>query len=1127
MNRPRNISATPATRSNWTALRGTRLALFVALAVAALASRGLLTVGSAPDESMPVAAASSQGVPRTSSQVREAYGKLPLSFEANRGQADGAINFLARGAGYTLALSPTKAVFALAHREHKKSATLDMRDAYTSAPRRESRSAVLRMNLVGANRNAAVSGLDELEGKVNYLKGSDPSRWLMNISTFGRVRYTEVYPGIDLLYYGNQRQLEYDFVVGPGRDASAVRLRFEGANKVALDAAGDLLLTLGKTVIRQPKPVLYQEVNGARVAVEGSYTIRRDGQVGFAVGKYDRQLPLIIDPVLVYSTYLGGSGSDEGFDLALDTAGNAYICGHTSSTNFPTVNAVQATFGGANFVGGRDGFVTKLNAAGTALVYSTYLGGDGDDRANKIAVDSSGNAYVAGETTSTNFPTANAIQGIFGGGLSDGFVVKLNAEGKAFVYSTFLGGNIFDAAHAINIDSAGNAYVTGRTTSANFPTLNPFQSAYSGGPGADAFVTKINAAGTALVYSTYLGGNAGNTGFTAGFSIDVDSTGSAYVTGQTRATDFPTANAIQATFGGGFPDGDGFVTKLTPEGTALVYSTYLGGSDNDIGFEIALDSANNAYVTGSTFSSNFPTLNPYQKALSGTSDAFVTKINADGTTLAYSTYLGGTGGDSGNGIAVDSSGSAYIAAGTTSTDVPMFSPIQGTNGGGGVEAFVTRLNPSGTALLFSTYLGGSGNEAALDIELDSAGSMYVTGRTSSTNFPVANPIQNANGGDLDVFVSKLSETPPTAPPTLGFSQSGYTVSEGGVFVAINVVRSGNISQPASVTYTTSDTSGLNNCSSITGIASSRCDYTIATGKLSFAAGEASKTVIVSIIDDSYAEGTESFTFTLSDPLGGTFGTATSVPVTITDNELVNGVNPIDSVDFFIRQHYLDFLGREPDPVGFQGWRNILNNCAAGDKTCDRVEVSSGFYRSEEFQTRGYFIYRFYKVLPDPNNSFIGRVPHFAEFMPDLAKVSGFLSPAQLEANKAAFVLEFMNRPEFKNKYDSLTTPTAYVDEMLHILGLPNHPTRGFWIDGLTKGTLTRADVLRGVVESAETYQKIFNEAFVVMHYFGYLRRDPDIKYLEWIQTLNQTGDYRTMISGFLNSAEYRQRFGPS
>ena len=720
--------------------------------------------------------------PRTIAQAREAFGRLPLSFEANRGQADESINFLARGPGYTLALSPTEAAFALAPQSSQlaesdqprelveRTAVGDLRKAGSSGA---SYSApppptVLRMNLVGANRDAGGAGLDALEGKVNYLIGNDRTQWRTDIPTFGRVRYHEIYPGIDLVYYGNQRQLEYDFVVAPGTDAQMIALEFAGADRVEIEeATGDLLLSLGENIIRQRKPVSYQETNGARRKVESRYAIKDNGRVGFEVGEYDRSAPLIIDPVLVYSTYLGGSDFEEGSDIKVDSAGNAYICGITNSTDFPTANAIQGTFGGRiDDLVARDGFVTKINAAGTAFVYSTYLGGNKDDWCNKIAVDASGNAYVAGETGSANFPTANAFQATFGGGLSDAFITKINAAGNALVFSTYVGGSIFDAGQGIALDSANNVYFTGRTTSDNYPVVNPIQATYSGGPGADVIISKLNAAGNALVYSTYLGGNAGadQGGFEAGFSIAVDSAGNAYVAGQTRSTNFPTANPIQATFGGGFPDGDAFVTKLNATGNALVYSTYLGGSENDIGFEIAVDSAGSAYVSGVARSTNFPTANAFQTALNGPSDAFLTKLNPTGSAFVYSTYFGGSGDDSANGIAVNASNEAYLAGGTSSTDLPTVNPTQAASGGG-IEGFVTRFNAAGSVLLFSTYLGGSGGDAALSIALDSALAMYVVGRTTSTDFPTLIPIQAANGGGQDAFVAKISPDAATPTPT--------------------------------------------------------------------------------------------------------------------------------------------------------------------------------------------------------------------------------------------------------------------------------------------------------------------------------------------------------------------------
>jgi hypothetical protein len=667
--------------------------------------------------------------------VREAYGQLPLAFEQNRGQTDETTNFRARGAGYTLSLSPTEATFLLA------------RGSDEPLP------IVLRMNLVGANPGAAVEGLNELEGKVNYLIGNDPAQWRTNIPTFSRVRYSEVYRGIDVVYYGNQRRLEYDFVVAPGSDAGAIALEFAGAQRMEVEAAtGDLLLSIGEKTLRQHKPVVYQEVNGARREIESRYAIRSGGRVGFEVGEYDPSAALIIDPMLEYSTLLGGSGVDQGESIAVDSAGNAYVTGFTDSTDFPIANAAQGANGGQH-----DVFITKLNAAGSALVYSTYLGGSNSEFGRGIALDAAGSAYVTGVTQSTNFPTVNAFQST---GSGDAFVTKLTPAGSALVYSTYLGGSRADVGNRIAVDSTGNAYVTGFTESTNFPTANALQSAI--GPPADAFVTKFNAAGSALVYSTYLGG----IGQEHGESIAVDSAGNAYVTGATFSANFPTANAIQSTPGG---DSDAFVTKFNAAGSALIYSTYLGGSHIDLSESIAVDSTGNAYVTGTTHSTNFPTANAFQGATAGMGDIFVTKLNATGSALAYSTYLGGTEHDGGWGIAVDAAGNAYVTGTTISTNFPTVNSFQSTTGSAGLEdVFVTKFNAAGSALVYSTYLGGGDREIGFGITVDSAGNAYVTGSTSSKCFPTTtgafDTILSLAFGAEDGFISKISET--AQPKTL-------------------------------------------------------------------------------------------------------------------------------------------------------------------------------------------------------------------------------------------------------------------------------------------------------------------------------------------------------------------------
>ena len=659
------------------------------------------------------------------------FGNPPLSLEANQGQTDARVKFLARASGYTLFVTADEAVFAGRGRS------------------------VERMKLIGANRMAHVELLDIQPGISNYLIGNDPSKWRTNVPNYGRVALREVYPGIDLIFYGSAGQLEYDWMVSPGADPRRIRVRWEGARRPSKNASGDLAVSAS---LIQKKPVVLQE--GKRI--EGGYVVR-GREVAFALAKYDATKLLVIDPMLVYSTYLGGNQDDYGSGIAMDGSGNAYIAGSTASSDFPTANGFQARC--VSCGNGYDVFVTKINAAGSALVYSTFLGGRGDDSGTSIAVDGSGKAYVTGYTDSINFPTMNALQANNAGG-GDVFVTKISTTGSALEYSTYLGGSGGDSGASIAVDGSGNAYVTGSTGSANFPTTNPLQGR-NGGINA-AFVTKINAAGSALVYSTYLGGNESD----GGSGIAVDVSGNAYVTGSTGSANFPTTNPIQASYGGPtFGGSDAFVTKINAAGSALVYSTYLGGNGNDYGHGIAVDGSGNAYVTGRTGSTNFPTANPLQASYrGGFSDAFVTKINAAGSALVYSTYLGGNGDDYGASIAVDGSDNASVTGFTSATNFPTTNPMQASNGGGG-DAFVTRISAAGSALVYSTYVGGSGDDFGASIAVDGSGNAYVTGTTSSTNFPMTNAIQ-ATYCCYDAFVLSISAPSPFTVGGQALSASG-------------------------------------------------------------------------------------------------------------------------------------------------------------------------------------------------------------------------------------------------------------------------------------------------------------------------------------------------------------------
>jgi RHS repeat-associated protein/uncharacterized repeat protein (TIGR01451 family) len=738
----------------------------------------LLTKKTAPITAPPTAAEAAK--PR----IIQNYGNLPLTFEANQGQTDAQVKFLSRGSGYTLFLTSTEAVLALSspgesetgQQAHTKPS---VRLPHTRlAESRPTRQTLLRMKLVGANSHAHVKGLEEQPDKSNYFIGNDPTKWRIDVPTYAQVEYQDVYPGVNLIYYGNQRRLEHDFVVAPGADPSLIRLAFQGADDITLDTNGNLVLRAVDGKVTLQAPLIYQEINGTRESIAGHYVLQDKAQVGFRLAAYDTRKPLIIDPILSYATYLGGSSFEQGLAIAVDASGNAYVTGSTYSTNFPLSNPFQPSLNG-----GADVFISKLNATGSALVYSTYFGGSAAyiyEKGSGIAVDSAGNAYIVGQTDSSDFPTTvGAFDRTFHGGNSpiDAFVTKLNPAGNGLVYSTYLGGNGEDAGLGIALDSLGNAYVTGYTNSTDFPTMNAFQASFGGGI-TDVFVTKLNVAGSALVYSTYLGGSGND----QGLAIAVDSSGSAYVTGITdhslfTTNNFPTVNAFQPACRLGITGvcgGDAFVTKLSASGNSLVYSTFLGGSrqvgDNgsSAGRAIAVDSAGNAYVTGATDAIDFPTTTGAYRTACGTDnkcngpagDVFITKFNANGTALVYSTYLGGSSSEAGYGIAADAFGNAYVTGLTNSTDFPTMNPFEPSSGGGG-DAFVTELNATGSALVYSSFLGGSGPDQGLGIALDALGNAYVVGSTNSTDFPTQNPLQAAfGGGGGDAFVAKISAGAP-------------------------------------------------------------------------------------------------------------------------------------------------------------------------------------------------------------------------------------------------------------------------------------------------------------------------------------------------------------------------------
>jgi hypothetical protein len=684
--------------------------------------------------------------PVSSATLARDYASLPQSFEPNRGQSDPRVDFLSHGRGYSLFLAGGDATLLLSRGGHSHSAT------------------AVRMRLAGARPAVKASGAGRLPGSVNYLRGRHPSAAQTAIPTYRGVTYRGVYPGVDLRYYGSQRQLEYDFSLAPNADPSRIVLDFAGARGVDLAADGDLHLRLpGGVLLRERAPVAFQMSAGTRRPVAVRYVVRGD-RVSFALGAYDRSRPLTIDPVvLAYSTYLGGGGADSGQGIAVDSAGSAYVTGWTTSTDFPTT-ALDTTQNGDD-----DVFVTKLAPDGKSLAYSTYLGGSSQDLGQAIAVDSAGSAYVTGRSLGPGFPTTPGALDSTVGGIADAFVAKLAPDGQSLVYSTYLGGSGQDNGEGIAVDSSGAAYVTGFADSADFPTTaGAFQTTPGGG--RDDFVTKLAPDGGSLLYSTYLGGSADEGEHDQRGGIAVDSTGAAYVTGQTSSSDFPLKNALDSTLGG---TQDAYVTKLAPNGKSLAYSTYLGGATYETGVGVGVDSAGSAYVTGLTTSADFPTQNAFDTTLRGSSDAFVSKFAPDGQSLAYSTYLGGSADENGAAVAVDSAGSAYVTGSTYSGNFPTTADASDTTLGGSQDAFVSKLAPDGGSLAYSTYLGGGDVEYGAGVAVDSAGAMYATGTTFSTDFPTAGaPFDTTLGGSEDAFVSKIANVaggtgvppPPPVPP---------------------------------------------------------------------------------------------------------------------------------------------------------------------------------------------------------------------------------------------------------------------------------------------------------------------------------------------------------------------------
>jgi hypothetical protein len=669
---------------------------------------------------------------------------LPIFFTPNAGQTDLAFR-------YTAQIDDLRAGFA--------------RDFAIF----QSQGTEIRVHFAGASSAVRIEGFDPLQARANFLIGNDPDKWQTGIPTYQGIVYRSLYPGIDMTYSEKDRQFKSEFRIAPGADPDRIRLEYSDADSVRVDADGDLVVRAGALELHDHAPIAYQESSsGARNPVAARYRILAGSSVAFDLGKYDPTRPLIIDPVITYATYMGGTAQSAITALAVDTSGNLYAAGWTEAVDFPVSNAIQAVNRG-----GVDAFMFKLNPAGSALLYATYIGGRNDDRAAAIAVDSGGQVYLAGSTASTDFPLVSSLRPTLGG-TRDAFVLKLNAIGNLLVYSTYLGGTAYDAATALALDTGGNAYIAGDTQSADFPIASPVQSVLGGK--TDVFVTKLTPAG-AILFSTYLGGS--NDEHAGGVALD--SSNNIYLAGGTSSVNFPLASPVQGANGG---SQDAFVTKLSTS-PQIVYSTYLGGNGGQAGAPeqanaIAVDATGAAYVAGVTSSTNFPvTSGAFQTSFVGVQDAFVTKVSPTGA-MVYSTYLGGSSFDWASGITIDGSGNAYVAGYTSSAGFPAVGGVQpGFNGF--YDAFVSELNPAGNGLKFSTFYGGTGADQANAITLDASANIFVGGQTSSLNLPLQGAIQSSNVGGSTGWVAKFGfpGAPPQAPSANSVSPSsgsGNTVT---------------------------------------------------------------------------------------------------------------------------------------------------------------------------------------------------------------------------------------------------------------------------------------------------------------------------------------------------------------
>ena len=600
--------------------------------------------------------------------------------------------------------------------------------------------APFQLRFDGARPEAQPEGLEPLPARITVLGGNSPSAWLPALPAFSAVRYRALYPGIDMVYRAASR-IKSEFVVAPGADPSRIRMRFSTGQSLSVEKDGSLRVKSPEGELRDEQLEVFQVIAGRRVKVAARFSVSESQVAGFELGAFDPAKELVIDPVISYSSYLGGSRIDQITAVAVDAAGAAFVSGWTDSQNFPVLSSIRV------FSGSVDAFVAKIGPSGT-LEWATFIGGSGDDRALGVAVDPLGNSFIVGYTTSTNFPTVSPLQATKSGG-RDVFVTKLNPAGSAIVYSTYWGGSGNDQANGVAVDAYGQPYVVGDTDSANFPTKFPWQSALGGL--RDAFHFKIGVNGT-ISYSTYAGGSGDDRGMT----VAITDTLTPYIAGCTSSNNFPTARARQPNNAGGQ---DAFVIRFNSDADNVIFSTYLGGNGGAVGQpecanSITVDPYNNVYVAGVTGSTNFPHKVAVQNELNGLIDGFITKFDVDGVIL-FSTYIGGSGSDVATGVRIDAARRAYVVGYTTSKNLPVANAVQSSLAGN-FDCFMLRYDESGYPFNFGTYFGGQGSEIATGLGLLPGGAAFIVGVTASGNYPTLSPFQPNFAGATDGFITKIT-----------------------------------------------------------------------------------------------------------------------------------------------------------------------------------------------------------------------------------------------------------------------------------------------------------------------------------------------------------------------------------